>query len=287
MSNQCIEVTNINMSFGTNYVLKDICLSIESGEIFGLLGPSGAGKTTLIKIITGQLKAESGNSVVLGTESQFFDKSMYTNFGMVLDNTGLYKRLTCYENMKIFADIYKIPYSNIDTILDKVGLKSAKKTIVDRMSKGMRQRLVFARALLHNPRILFLDEPTSGLDPNTAKAIHKIIIDEKAKGTTIFLTTHNMQEAYALCDKVALLNEGVIVEKGNPKDLCKKFNHKNKVCVETKTGEMKYFDNGPECSKEIARLFETNEVTSIHSTEPTLESVFLELTGRSLESDEY
>uniref|UniRef100_UPI0040577A02 ABC transporter ATP-binding protein n=1 Tax=Agathobacter sp. TaxID=2021311 RepID=UPI0040577A02 len=287
MSKRCIDVTNINMSFGTNKVLRDICLSIECGEIFGLLGPSGAGKTTFIKIITGQLKAESGSCIVLGFDAKSFAKSMYSNFGMVLDNTGLYKRLTCYENMKIFADIYKIPYANIDNILEKVGLKNAKKTIVDKMSKGMRQRLVFARALLHSPRILFLDEPTSGLDPNTAKSIHRIILEEKAKGTTIFLTTHNMQEAYALCDNVALLNEGKIVESGNPKDMCKRYNYKNEVWVETRNGEEKCFCNVPACSNEIAQLFESNQVVSIHSTEPTLETVFLELTGRSLESDEY
>lgn len=287
MNEKCIEVIKINKSFGTNKVLQDVSVDINKGEIFGFLGPSGAGKTTFIKIITGQIQAETGDAVVLGVEAKSFDKKMYSNFGMVLDNIGLYKRMTCYDNMKIFADIYKIPYKNIDSMLEKVGLKNAKKTVVDKMSKGMKQRLVLARALLHSPQILFLDEPTSGLDPSTSKSIHHIILEEKEKGTTIFLTTHNMQEAYALCDKVALLNAGKVVECGNPKEICKGYNHKNQIIVETKSGQKKCFPNDSSSSSEIALLFTTNDVVSIHSTEPTLETVFLELTGRKLESDEY
>lgn len=286
MSEKCIEVTKINKLFGTNKVLQDISVSIDKGEIFGLLGPSGAGKTTFIKIITGQLRADTGNAVVLGVEAKSFDKKMYSNFGMVLDNIGLYKRMTCYDNMKLFADIYRIPYKNIDNILEKVGLKDAKKTVADKMSKGMKQRLVLARALLHSPQILFLDEPTSGLDPNTFKSIHQIILEEKERGTTVFLTTHNMQEAYTLCDNISLLNAGKVVECGNPEEICKRYNLKNEVHIETKNGQKKCFPNVPSSSDDIAQLFSSDNVASIHSTEPTLETVFLELTGRKLEKDE-
>lgn len=287
MSEKCIEVTKVNKSFGTNRVLHNVSIGIGKGEIFGLLGPSGAGKTTFIKIITGQLNADSGEAIVLGTDTKKFDKKMYSNFGMVLDNTGLYKRMTCYDNIKVFADIYKIPYKEIDIILEKVGLKEAKKTVVDKMSKGMKQRLVLARALLHNPKILFLDEPTSGLDPYTSKAIHRIIMEEKEKGTAVFLTTHNMQEAYTLCDKVALLNSGDIVESGEPRKICKQYNHQNEIIVETKTGEKKHFSNSPKAADDIVKIILADNVSSIHSTEPTLETVFLELTGRKLESDEF
>ena len=286
MNINCIEVKSVSKSFLKNNVLKDISLNISTGEIFGLLGPSGAGKTTFIKIITGQLAADSGTVKVLGTNVKDFDKSMYLNFGMVLDNTGFYKRLTAYDNLKVFSDIYQIPYSNIDVILEDVGLIKARKTTVANMSKGMVQRLGLARALLHNPKILFLDEPTSGLDPKTAKSIHKLILKEKNKGTVIFLTTHNMQEAYELCDNLALINEGSIVEEGNPKDICKRYNHENEIIIETKSGLVKKFTNSSKASTEIEKLFSQDDVLSIHSTEPTLETVFLELTGRNLDSYE-
>lgn len=287
MSEKCIEVIKVNKRFGSNRVLHDVSISIRNGEIFGLLGPSGAGKTTFIKIITGQLKADTGEAYVLGTDAKHYDKNMYSNFGMVLDNTGLYKRMTCYDNLLIFADIFNISYKKIDVILDKVGLKEAKKTTVDKLSKGMKQRLVLARALLHSPKILFLDEPTTGLDPYTAKAIHQIIKEEKEKGTTIFLTTHNMQEAYTLCDQVALLNLGDIVEMGIPEEICKRYNHQNEIIVETKNGMKIHLKNVPQVANDIAEFFLDDNVLSIHSTEPTLETVFLELTGRKLENDEF
>ncbi len=286
MIENSIVTTKIKKTFGEKTVLNDISINIEKGKIFGLLGPSGAGKTTFIKIITGQIKATSGTAEVLGTDVTKFDKKMYSNFGMMLDNTGVYKRMTCYENMVLFADIFKIPRQNINAILEKVGLIEAKKTVAERLSKGMQQRLVLARALLHEPQILFLDEPTSGLDPNTAKAIHRIIMEQKKAGTTVFLTTHNMHEAYSLCDQVALLNEGNIAESGSPEEICNRYNHQNGIVVETKDGQKKTFPNSPEAAKDIAELLTANAVLSIHSTEPTLETVFLELTGRKLDNDE-
>lgn len=287
MNDNCIEMISVNKSFASKTVLHDISLCIKKGEIFGLLGPSGAGKTTLIKVITGQIPMDSGTANVLGKNVTSFDKKMYSNFGMVLDNTGLYRRMSCVDNLKVFADIYKISYKEIDIVLDKVGLLDAKKIIVDKLSKGMKQRLVLARALLHSPRILFLDEPTSGLDPNTSKQIHQIILEQKEKGTTVFLTTHNMQEAYDLCDKVALLNQGIIVEYGNPEEICKRYNHQNKIVIQQKNGNTKCFENKPSSAAAISALFSANDVSSIHSTEPNLETVFLELTGRKLENDEF
>lgn len=275
-----IEIVDVVKKFGDKLVLEKINLQIARGEILGLLGPSGAGKTTLIKILTGQLSATEGNAKVLGKNVADYDRMIFTKFGMVLDNVGVYNRMSCLENLTLFAELYGIPKSRALEVLKQVGLEEAKKRPVSDISKGMRIRLVLARALLHEPEILFLDEPTSGLDPATAQDIHKLIREEKKKGKTIFLTTHNMEEAYKLCDNVALLHKGKIVEYGNPAEICREYNHQNKINILLKTGEQVVLENGKSASKEICKYFEEDNVESIHSSEPTLETVFMELTGR-------
>lgn len=278
-----IEAIGLHMQFGNHKVLNDIHFSIGTGEIFGLLGPSGAGKTTLINILTGQMRQTQGKAMVLGTDSRELTSKIYTGIGMVLDNTGLYERLTCYDNLSMFADIYHMNKNAIASILQKVGLEGSQKTPVNRMSKGMKQRLVLARAIMHKPRILFLDEPTSGLDPTTAISIHKLIYEEKEKGTTIFLTTHNMEEATKLCDNAALLHQGEIVEYGNPENVCRKYNHQNCIRVLLKNGKLIKLPNESGAAETIADYFRNDQVESIHSSEPNLETVFMELTGRGLE----
>lgn len=281
----CISIQGIEKSFHEKKVLDQIRLDILPGEIFGLLGPSGAGKTTMIRIITAQLRADAGKVYVLGTDSERFDKKMYTNFGMALDNTGLYDRLSCFDNLAVFAHIYGLPKTAVQDELEKVGLSDARRTPAGRLSKGMRQRLTLARAFLHNPSILFLDEPTSGLDPSTSIEIRKLISAERKKGKTVFLTTHNMAEASELCDHVALLNEGHIVEYGEPDEICRRYNHRNKIVILTRTGEKRVFRNDAADADRIAELIRSGSVRSIHSTEPTLETVFVELTGRGFDGE--
>lgn len=278
-----IRMDGVRKSFGDHLVLAGISLAIEQGEIFGLLGPSGAGKTTLIRIITGQLKADQGTISVMGVDPRRFDGKMYTNFGMVLDNTGLYERLSCYDNLALFAEIYGTDKKRIMDYLRMVGLQDAVKTPAGRLSKGMKQRLTLARALLHDPAILFLDEPTSGLDPSSSREIHRLIQEECHRGRTVFLTTHNMTEAYELCGHVALLNEGHIVEYGKPDEICRKYNRQNRISIVTRDGRQLAFANGPEDAGQIAALLEEDNVQSIHSSEPTLETVFIELTGRGFD----
>ena len=175
------------------------------------------------------------------------------------------------------------PAERIMETLDKVGLKPATKTSVYNLSKGMRSRLVLARAILGAPKILFLDEPTSGLDPATAEEIHKLILEEKQKGTTIFLTTHNMAEAEKLCDNVALLNEGKIVEYGNPKETCRKYNYQKKLLLHLYDGTDIELQHDKSAIEKLVKYLENGELETIHSTEPNLETVFMELTGRKLE----
>ena len=277
-----ILVQHLKMQFQNKTVLQDIDLKISKGEIFGLLGPSGAGKTTLIKILTGQLRQTSGTAQILGANTMELDHTTYTQIGMVLDQAGLYDRLSCYDNLALFAEIYKIPKTQIAKVLEKVDLQIAIKLPVSKLSKGMKQRLVLARAIMHKPKLLFLDEPTSALDPATARYIHELILEEKAKGTTIFLTTHNMEEASKLCDHVALLNEGKVMEYGTPQELCKRYNKQEQIEVQLTNGEVCVLKNQPETGNIVKEYFEKGLLTSIHSLEPNLETVFMEITGRKL-----
>lgn len=277
-----IVIRNISKSFNDKCVLDEVNLKIKEGEIFGLLGPSGAGKTTLIKILTGQLKPDRGEGKIFGKSCSRLDREDYKMIGMVLDNSGLYDRLSCYDNMLLPARIYGVDKKRIEELLKRVGLEDAAKKEVEKLSKGMRQRLVLARAMLHSPKLLFLDEPTSGLDPAVTQTIHGLLQELKQEGTTIFLTTHNMDEAYRLCDHVALLNDGRIVEYGVPEELCRKYNTQNIITILCKDKSMVKLKNTRENADKIMGYFQDECVESIHSSEPNLETVFVELTGRRL-----
>ena len=206
-----IEMNNIKQSFGDNHVLHDVSFRVGEGEIFGLLGPSGAGKTTIINILTKQFAPTGGTFTVNASPFEM---------GLMLEEDGLYKRLTCTENLKLFAGIYGVDKSSIVKVLNSVGLGNAAKRPVNKLSKGMKQRLAIARAIINKPKVLFLDEPTANLDPATALEIHKLIQKLQEDGATIFMTTHNMEEAASLCSKIALLDKGKILEYGSPKEIC-------------------------------------------------------------------
>ncbi len=281
--NKIMDVHNLTHRFGDKTVLDNINFKIAKGEIFGLLGPSGAGKTTLIKILTGQLIPSGGNATVLGKPTSAFNGSDYQRLGIMMDNFGLYERLSCYDNLKLFTMLTGQSVDSIDTILKKVGLSGAAKTPATNLSKGMRNRLLLARAILTKPEILFLDEPTSGLDPTTTAEIHQLILDETANGTTIFLTTHNMSEAEKLCNRIALLNLGKLVEQGNPRDICRRYNHQKSFMLHLTNGTDILLPHDTNGIQELMSYLQANSLETIHSTEPNLETIFMELTGRKLE----
>jgi len=270
-----IETRLLQMSFQHHMVLKGIDLTINQGEIFGLIGPSGVGKTTLINILTGQLLPTSGEVFVFGRDTKQLGDTEYSQMGMVFDVPGLFERLSCEQNLSIFADIYGIDKKRISHVLEKVNLAASAKTKVSRLSKGMRQRLIIARAILHSPKLLFLDEPTSGLDPLNTSDIHKLILSLKESGTTIFLTTHKMDEAMSLCDRVALLSEGVLIENDAPDEICRKYNLENSLHILLKNGERVILPNTADSQETISEYMKNEQIVSIHSSEPNLEDVFL------------
>lgn len=278
-----IYANNIRKTFGERDILKGLDIEVKRGEIFGLLGPSGAGKTTLIKILTGQLKSDEGEAKILGKSAGELKGVDYRKIGIMMDNFGVYERLSCLDNMKTFAEIYKIPEDKMKQSLIDVGLKDAMKTPAGKLSKGMRGRLQLARVFMQSPEIIFLDEPTSGLDPQTAESIRAMISKKRDEGCTIFLTTHDMSEAASLCNHVALLNEGKIVEYGTPEEICRRYNHQNKITVHLYDGSDMVLENSKASADEIHRLLSEEKIQTIHSTEPNLETVFLELTGRKFD----
>ena len=271
-----ITVEKITKRFGNKTALNQIQFNVEKGEIFGFLGPSGAGKTTLINILTGQLKADEGTTQLLGKDTKDLTPEDLARIGLVGDSSGYYEKLSLEKNLIVYAKIYGLPNSRVDEVLEQVGLLESKKTIAEKLSTGMRQRMFLARALLNRPELLFLDEPTSGLDPMTSKKIHRLLEELKAAGTTIFLTTHDMVEATEMCDRISLLNQGDLVEIGTPRDIIQKYNKEKRVKVT-------FVDHSVQVMAfEDLKDQDMTQVELIHSMEPTLEDIFIQLTGEKL-----
>lgn len=272
MNEDIISTDKLSITFGEKKILEDITFQVKNKEIFGFLGPSGAGKTTTIKILTGQLNPSSGSSEV---------NALKEEIGILSDNSGAYERLTVYRNLCFFSELSKTDKKRVEEILKKVKLWEDKDKKVKDLSKGMKQRLLLACAVIHSPKLLFLDEPTAALDPATTEEIHKLLLDLRENGTTIFLTTHNMEEADELCDRVAFLNKGEIVELGCPSDLKLKYaNDTVTILFEDDTEITVKKDMNS--LMEILKEHSDNTIKSIHSQEPNLAEIFLSLTGREL-----
>lgn len=269
-----LKANQLTKTFGNVKALDHCDLEIRKREIFGYLGPSGAGKTTTIKLLTGQLHSDAGEVTVLGKNP--FSPEIRQQIGIMSDMSGLYEKMTVYENLDIFANIYgvKNKKKKIKETLEAVDLYDNRKKKVEKLSRGMKQRLVFARTILHNPRLLFLDEPTANLDPATADEIRELITKLNRNGTTVFLTTHNMEEADELCHRIALLNKGHIVECGSPEELKLKYS-KKKVLITTGKGKKEISLDKNELIDELEK---TEDLLMIHSEEPSLRDVFLSLT---------
>ncbi|HBF9950065.1 TPA: ABC transporter ATP-binding protein [Clostridioides difficile] len=280
-----IKVDDLSFSYTDRDFLQNINFGVGKGEILGFLGPSGAGKSTLQKILIGMITNYGVSVIVNGVESKRHSNKFYENIGVDFEFPSLYEKLTAIENLKYFGSLYSKKLLSIDELLKSVGLENEANKRVSEYSKGMKSRLNFIKALLHNPDILFLDEPTSGLDPSNSKVMKDIILSEKSKGKTIILTTHNMLDATELCDRVAFIVNGKISALDTPHNLIM-----SKGAIKVR---YTYFDNGEKTSecflnntandKNLNMLIEKNKLLSIHSSEPTLNDIFIEITGRNLQ----
>lgn len=281
-----IEAKDLTYSYGKNLAVDHINFFVNKGEILGFLGPNGAGKTTTFKMLIGLLKPKEGEAKVLGIDVSKEPKKVQRNIGVCFEYTNLYEDLSAKENLTLFANLFGIKNFNAEEILEKVGLKGKERELVKTFSKGMKQRLMVARALVNDPEILFLDEPTQGLDPVSSDDIRKIILEEKKKGKTIFLTTHDMYEADTLSDRVAFINNGKIAAIDTPLNLKTKFGKRGlKIKLQREDGEIfekEIILDKDESLEEILMTFKNEKVITVHSEEATLEDIFILITGRAL-----
>jgi len=286
MEDITINANSLEYSYGKTKAVDKISFSVKRGSILGFLGPNGAGKSTTIKILTGQIKADSGTAAILGLDVNKYPQKIREQIGVTFEETNLYEQMTAEENLVLFAKLFNVKSFNAEALLKRVDLAGKEKNKVATFSKGMKQRLMVARALVNTPLVLFLDEPTEGLDPVSAENIRNIILEECDRGASVFLTTHDMDEADKLSTEVAFINNGRIEAMDTPHNLKLKYG-KRSIIVETESPDGSFrnkeiiMDN-PETGKTVQELFKKEKVVTIHSREATLEDIFIRLTGRGL-----
>jgi fluoroquinolone transport system ATP-binding protein len=265
--------------------VRNLTFAIEPGEIFGFLGPSGAGKSTTQKILIGLLREYQGTVAIFGRDLATWGSDLYEQVGVSFELPNHYLKLTARENLTYFSSLYGRPTQSPQRLLDLVGLGNEGDLLVSQYSKGMKNRLSVARALLHQPDLLFLDEPTAGLDPVNARRIRDLILGQKTAGKTIFLTTHDMVVAESVCDRVAFIVDGEIALIGRPQEL--KLQHGRAVVRVA-------YQNGPDPSHQdfllsglgdnqsFVELLRQQPIQTIHTQEATLDDIFVAVTGREL-----
>jgi ABC-2 type transport system ATP-binding protein len=286
MTDAAIKVDNVTFAYGDLEAVRGISFEVAPGEVLGFLGPNGAGKSTTIKILTGQLTPKSGKAQVLGVDVTKDDPEMQAQIGVCFEEKNLYDSMSGAENLKFYASLFGIKDVDTDELLRRVGLADRAKDRVAKYSKGMKQRLMMARTLVNTPKVLFLDEPTDGLDPVSSQAIRKLIQQEADRGAAVLLTTHDMNEADELSNRVAFINEGQLYAVDTPEAL--KLKHgKRSIRVRTRAGAS--------VTEQIVSLDESGagealraavgspDLMTIHTEEATLEHIFIQMTGRGLE----
>jgi len=282
-----IEAHDLRRAFKHKEAVAGISFTARQGEIFGLLGPNGAGKTTTIRILTGQIDPSGGSAMVAGCDVVKDRARLKERIGVVFEEQNLYERLSARNNLAFSCWLYGLPESRADEVLDLVQLRDRAKDHVSTFSNGMRQRLMIARALLHRPPMLFLDEPSRGLDPISARDIRLAIKQLSEEGITILLTTHLMDEADQLCQRVAFIVNGKIVANDTPRNL--KLTHGERVLTVTLTEhgqnghsalqDMTIKLDDPADQQRLSAWMAQDRVLAIHSHEATLEEVFIEVAG--------
>ncbi len=280
-----INVEKLNFSYTDRPFIKDVSFDVKNGEIFGFLGPSGAGKSTLQKILIGIIKNYSGSVIVNGSGIKSISNSFYEHIGIDFEFPSFYEKLSARQNLEFFSSLYSGEKRNIDELLKSVGLQNDADKKAGDFSKGMKSRLNFIKALIHDPELLFLDEPTSGLDPTNSRLMKDVILNERSRGKTIILTTHNMEDAAELCDRVAFIVDGEIKAMDTPHNLIMKKSASEIIYTYKENGTEKTGRCILEKTNEdlmLKTLISQNRILTIHSKEQTLGDVFMDVTGRRL-----
>lgn len=284
--NGAIVAENLTYRYGALTAVDGVNFNVGEGEILGFLGPNGAGKSTTVKMLTGQLLPAAGRAEVLGLDIAQQPKQIQAQIGICFENANLYEPLTAVSNLTLFAQLFGVGDFDAEALLTRVGLAGKGHLRVETYSKGMRQRLMIARSLVNRPRVLFLDEPTTGLDPVSAATIQAIIREEQARGTTVFLTTHDMVEADKLSTRVAFINQGKIVALDTPHNLKQQYGRRALVAeLRTADGGLEKREielDGPDTAVAVQQLLANEKVVTLHSEEATLEDIFIQITGRGL-----
>ena len=268
------------------YAVEDVSFEIAKGEVFGFLGPSGAGKSTTQGVLTGLLQLQRGEVSVAGYDVKKPSRAMFNKIGVSFEQSNVYGKLSALENLEFYKKLFDVPTRDAKELLEMVGLGDVATQRASEFSKGMKHRLTFIRSMINNPEMWFLDEPTTGLDPAIASEIKEIVKQEKEKGTTVFLTTHNMFVADELCDRVAFIIDGVIKLIDSPRNLKLQYGEKL-VEVDYKEGnnskkeKLSFVDENDR--RHLNEIVSAGNIEMMHTKEATLEEIFIKVTGRGLE----
>ncbi len=286
MADYSIVAEELTYWYGDLVAVDHISFHVADGEILGFLGPNGAGKTTAWRMLTGQLKPKGGRATVLGRDIAQDSQKVQGEIGVCFEDTNLYEQMSASENLRLFARLFGVTRFDDDALLRRVGLEGWGKHRVEEFSKGMKQRLMVARSLVNRPKILFLDEPTAGLDPVSAESIRTVILEERERGATVFLTTHDMMEADKLSDRVAFIDQGKLVALDTPHNLKQTYGKRALKAEVAADSGLEYLEiplDMADTPDAVHDLFSQKKVITIHSEEATLEDIFIKITGRGLE----
>jgi ABC-2 type transport system ATP-binding protein len=292
-----IVVNEIRKWYGDTHAVDGVSFEVEEGEFFGILGPNGAGKTTTLEIIEGLRKPDSGEVKLLGMPAWPRNSKLLTRIGVQLQASSFFERLTAREQIRTFASLYGVPDADADTMLEVVGLADKADTRTDQLSGGQTQRLAIATALVHGPEVLFFDEPTAALDPQARRNLWDLLRDINARGRTVMLTTHYLDEAELLCDRVAIMDHGKILESGAPASLVRGLDAPTRIAVEIgmlsvdaarglfptadiSADEVSLVISTREPASVLSQLADRNALRGLSVRGASLEDVFLNLTGR-------
>ena len=276
----------IAYSYDDRLAVDHISFGVDKGKVLGFLGPNGAGKTTTLKMLVGLLAPQDGRITILGNDIVRNRSEVQAHIGVCFEEKSLYEDMSASANLKFFASLFGIKDLDTASLLERVGLPVDRKDHVSNFSKGMKQRLMIARALVNQPQVLFLDEPTDGLDPVSSEAIRAVITEEKAKGVTVFLTTHDMMEADKLSDHVAFISDGEIAAFDTPEKLKHQYGKRILRIRYYKEGELIEEElplADAQAGPRVEDILAGYDVLDMHTEEATLEDIFIQLTGKKLE----